>query len=105
MVHMVVHPAGHPHSKNAQRRIQHLRPGVGKGIAAPVQCHRTAGAAQHHQPKAHQREHQHQKGQVHGGQHTQRQAALRAGGQRVGSPLQFHPHHLRSFIVRRRRDG
>ena len=91
---MVVHPACHPHGPDAQRSIQQLRPQVGKSIAPPVQRHCTAGTAQHYKAKAYQREHQHQKRQVHGWQMPQRQAALCMGSSFV------HPYHLRSFIVR-----
>ena len=91
VINMVIHPAGQPHGSDAQRRIQQLRPCVGKGIAPPVQRHGAAGTAQHHQPEAHQREHQHQKGQVHGRQTAQRQAPPPMGCSF------WHLHHLPSF--------
>ena len=69
---VVVHPAGKAHARNAHGRIQQLGPQVGKGVAPPVEGHCPRRTAQHHQPKAHQRKHQHQKGQVHGGQCSQR---------------------------------
>ena len=68
---MVVHPAGHPHGPQPHGGVQQLRPHIGKSVLPPVQCHRAAGAAQHHQPKSYQREHQHQKRQVHGRQRPQ----------------------------------
>ena len=68
MIDVVIHPAGRPHGPDAQRRIQQLGPQVGKGIVPPVQRHGAAGTAQHHQPRPHQRQHQQQKGQIHGRQ-------------------------------------
>ena len=61
---VVIHPAGKAHPGDAQRRIEQLRAEVGEGIAPSIERHSPRCAAQHHQPKAHQREHQHQKRQV-----------------------------------------
>ena len=99
MVDMVIHPAGRPHGPDAQRRIQQLGPQVGKGIVPPVERHGTAGTAQHHKAEPHQREHQHQKGQVHGRQTAQRQAPPCVGAHPVSCGFR-HLHHLRSLIVR-----
>ena len=99
MIDVVIHPAGRPHGPDAQRRIQQLGPQVGKGIVPPVQRHGTAGTAQHHKAEPHQREHQHQKGQVHGRQTAQRQAPPCVGVHPVGCGFR-HLHHLHSLIVR-----
>ena len=69
---MVIHPAGQPHPAEPQRRVEQLRPQIGPGVAPPVERHGTGRAGQHHQPEAHQREHQDQKRQVHAGQRTQK---------------------------------
>ena len=51
--------------------IHILRPQVGPRIPPPVEGHSAGRTGQHHQPEAHQREHQDQKRQVHAGQRTQ----------------------------------
>ena len=68
---VVVHPAGQPHAAQPQRRIEQLRPQVGPRIPPPVEGHGAGRTGQHHQPEAHQREHQDQKRQVHAGHRAQ----------------------------------
>ena len=68
---MVIYPAGQPHPAESQRRVEQLRPQIGPGVAPPVERHGAGRTGQHHQPEAHQREHQDQKRQVHAGQRTQ----------------------------------
>jgi hypothetical protein len=79
---VIIHPAGHAHGRQPQRRVQQLRADISVGVVAAIQRHGIAGAVQHDQPKAHQREHQQQKWQVGRAlrAHSGRVACLGVGG-------------------------
>ena len=96
---VVIHPAGKAHPGDAQRRIEQLRAEIGESIAPPVERHGPRCAAQHHQPKAHQRDHQHQKRQVRRRQSPQPDPVPPAG---PGRSSFFHPFTPCPLIVRRR---